>query len=555
MMSPEMMKAAMEAASKMTPEQMQQMQAMAQAMPSGQLEQMQRMMAAMPPEMVQQGMQQMNHLSPAEQLDAMRRNPSSMQAAMSQAQAKLGSDPGYQLRSAQLLKDEGNRLFAAKAYGEAADKYTSAKASLTGNAAPKACDLRKACQLNLAACLLALHRPAEAVAECAEVLAAAPRERKALYRRGLGRLALYEPASAVPDLRAALELSPEAEKPVIQAKLREAEAALAEELGEAPASQSAQPEPAAGASAPRPIAPGSAPDAVEIMPAAQAAPASYPASAAVGGFEGFGGGGAGGTTPADQARQMRTTAAMLRANPSMAQQMMASAASMTPEHLETAARMSGQQLPAGMRLTPEMARAAAAGVSAMSPDDLERMADQVEAGTLHPGMMGGMGGMGGGGAPPGGMEEAMRMMQANPDLMKTAMDMMGSMPAEQIAAMQRSMMGGGAFPGVSPPAAPPNPAMMEMMKSMMKNISPEQMAAMSRMAGRDLSPAEAQALSERMRGMSDAQMRGVLMASSYAARGWAALQAARRWLAANPMVFAALMVLLLAVLARRFGLL
>ena len=71
--------------------------------------------------------------------------------------------------------------------------------------------------------------------------------------------------------------------------------------------------------------------------------------------------------------------------------------------------MAGQQLPPGV--TPEMARAAAAGMAAMSPNDLERMADQVEAGALDPGMPGGMGGLGGG-APPASMEEAMRMMQA-----------------------------------------------------------------------------------------------------------------------------------------------
>lgn len=41
--------------------------------------------------------------------------------------------------------------------------------------------------------------------------------------------------------------SPEAEKPVIRAKLQEAEAALAEELGEAPAVRPAGPAPVAGA--------------------------------------------------------------------------------------------------------------------------------------------------------------------------------------------------------------------------------------------------------------------------------------------------------------------
>lgn len=70
-----------------------------------------------------------------------------------------------------------------------------------------------------------------------------------------------------------------------------------------------------------------------------------------------------------------------------------------------------------------------------------------------------------------------------------------------------------------------------------------------------VAPPQAEALAERMRGMSDAQISGVLMASGYAARAWAALQAARAWLAANPLVAVALLVLLLAILARWFGLL
>jgi len=36
-----------------------------------------------------------------------------------------------------------------------------------------------------------------------------------------------------------------------------------------------------------------------------------------------------------------------------------------------------------------------------------------------------------------------------------------------------------------------NPAMMDMMQAMMKNISPEQLVAMSRMSGRELTPEQA----------------------------------------------------------------
>jgi len=75
-----------------------------------------------------------------------------------------------------------------------------------GQASLEAEELRRTCQLNAALCLLALGRPADAVAECDAVLRRHPAERKALYRRGLGRLALADAAAAAPDLRAALEL-------------------------------------------------------------------------------------------------------------------------------------------------------------------------------------------------------------------------------------------------------------------------------------------------------------------------------------------------------------
>ena len=82
----------------MTPEQMAEMQRLASSMGPAQLAEMQRMAASMPPELVRQGMQQMNNMSPAEQLEALRRGgPSNVQAAMNQAQAQFGADAGYQV--------------------------------------------------------------------------------------------------------------------------------------------------------------------------------------------------------------------------------------------------------------------------------------------------------------------------------------------------------------------------------------------------------------------------------------------------------------------------
>lgn len=51
-----------------------------------------------------------------------------------------------------------------------------------------------------------------------------------------------------------------------------------------------------------------------------------------------------------------------------------------------------------------------------------------------------------------------------------------------------AMLGGGGMPDMG--AMLQNPAMLEMMQGMMKNVSPEQLAAVSRMSGKELSPEE-----------------------------------------------------------------
>ena len=99
---------AMEAASRLTPQQMAEMQRLASSMPPAQLAEMQRMAASMPPDLVRQGMEQMNNMSPAEQLEALRRgDPSSMQATMNQAQAKFSADTGYQVGLRLALMEAG----------------------------------------------------------------------------------------------------------------------------------------------------------------------------------------------------------------------------------------------------------------------------------------------------------------------------------------------------------------------------------------------------------------------------------------------------------------
>ena len=82
-------------------------------------------------------------------------------------------------------------------------------------------------------------------------------------------------------------------------------------------------------------------------------------------------------------------------------------------------------------------------------------------------------------------------VQANPEMMKQAVDMMGQMGPEQMASMMGSMSPG--TPGGQPhPSAMAgllaDPKSRELMRQMMSNIDPQQLAAMSKASGQALTP-------------------------------------------------------------------
>ena len=82
-------------------------------------------------------------------------------------------------------------------------------------------------------------------------------------------------------------------------------------------------------------------------------------------------------------------------------------------------------------------------------------------------------------------------VQANPDLMKQAVDIMGQMDPEQMASMMGSM-GPGMPGGQADPSAMAgllaDPKSRELMRQMMSNIDPQQLAAMSKASGQALTP-------------------------------------------------------------------
>ena len=89
--------------------------------------------------------------------------------------------------------------------------------------------------------------------------------------------------------------------------------------------------------------------------------------------------------------------------------------------------------------------------------------------------------------PPFGM--LLASMQANPDMMRQAADMMSNMDPEQMSSMMASMQSGSGGPDPSAMAGLlRDPKSRQMMQQMMSNINAQQLAAMSQAAGQKLTP-------------------------------------------------------------------
>jgi len=126
--------------------------------------------------------------------------------------------------AAEARKAEGNRLFREGSPEAALLCYSGALEALDAGGCQHLA-LKSTLASNQAMCLLKLDRPAEAEERASAALAADPGNCKAVYRRGLARLALGEARGALEDLQKALRLEPqsaEIRRRVEEARLLEA---------------------------------------------------------------------------------------------------------------------------------------------------------------------------------------------------------------------------------------------------------------------------------------------------------------------------------------------
>lgn len=455
----------------------------------------------------------------------------------------------YVLSASAQLKDEGNALFKAGKHSEALAKYEraisnvgSSEVSSVAALLSEARALRRACLLNSAAAALGAESWAKAIEAATVALAEDPGNAKALFRRGMARAGEAKSkkekkegeeeealAAAAADLRAAASAAKgTADEPTIKEKLSEVEGSLKECAASgaspstsSPSSSTSAAEAAVEAAAARVKAQDAARraeaeknEAEEKKKAAAAAAASAPASNPFAPAGGLSGG-----TP-DPA-QLRAMARAMRADPSLGEKMSAAARAMTPEQLRAAAAAQGLPAEAQATLSPDALSAAGTAMAAMRPEDLERMADAVEASSAA----------GGGGAGAGGASAAVSGLFGGAGGAAGAGSSAPFDPAAAAAAMLK------------------DPAALRQATAMVKGLRPEQLAALS---GGKIDAAQAEKLVKTLDGMSEEKIAMMLSASARFADWIRRAKEVKEKFLTRP-VLVALAVVVVGVLMKRAG--
>ncbi|GMH37536.1 hypothetical protein BSKO_05409 [Bryopsis sp. KO-2023] len=218
-MNPKAAQVAMEQLGRMTPEQMSKLQ---------------QQMGNISPDMMQAAMSQMSSMSDNDwdsmnsRINSMDPNTFSDRSQNIDSQFQAHQD--YVYKGSLSLKEEGNRLHKSGNYAGAIEKYSRAKSNIKPGAGAEANKLRRICALNMASCHLKLNQFDRCVSECTDVLQEDNGNVKALYRRGQAYKGLQKLQPARDDLRKALELSlDDQDQAAMREKLNEVERSLGQE--------------------------------------------------------------------------------------------------------------------------------------------------------------------------------------------------------------------------------------------------------------------------------------------------------------------------------------
>ncbi|KAM1149501.1 hypothetical protein ACFX15_029712 [Malus domestica] len=571
MMDPELMRLAQEQMSRMSPAEFARIQQQMMANPEL-MKMASEGMKNMRPEDLKQAAEQLKHTRPEEIAEIGEKMASASPEEIAAMRTRVDAQISYELKGAQMLKDQGNALHSQGKFNEAMQKYLLAKKNLSGIPSSKGRSLLMACSLNLMSCYLKTRQYDECIKEGSEVLAYDADNIKALYRRGQAYKEIGQFEGAVSDLSKAHEVSPDDE--TISDVLRDAKENLRKE---------------GGSSGPRRgLVIEELTEEVETVSSANHKRSSTEYSAA----QPKETSNASRTQSASNTEFLSTNADRLqdfKSDPEAIRSFQNFISNADPNTLAALNPGNSEEVPA------DMVKTASNMISKMSPEELQKMLELASSSNFN--------NFNPGSVPP----------NVSPDMLKTASDMMSKMPPEELQKMfgvASSLNGRGSsstqgpvtgnrrsssdysessensavnapqdmgetssqgiFPNFrsSPQSSFPasagdlqeqmrtqmkDPAMQQMFSSMIKNMSPDMMANMGEQFGFKLSREEAAKAQQAMSSLSPQDLDRMMKWADRIQRGVDGAKKVKNWLLGRSGLILAICMLVIAVVLHRLG--
>ncbi|MED6152854.1 hypothetical protein PIB30_096039 [Stylosanthes scabra] len=578
MMDPDLIRIAQEQMSRMSPAELARIQQQMMSNPD-----LMRMasdsMKNMKPEDFKLAAEQLKHTRPEDMAEIGEKMANASPDEMAAMRARFDAQIKYQLSAAELLKKQGNELHNKGQFTDALEKYSRAKENIKEIPSSESRKLLLACSLNLMSCYLKTNQYNECIKEGSEVLAYDAKNLKALYRRGQAYKELGFLRDAVTDLNKALEVSPNDD--TIEELLRDTKEMLTKEGGD---------------HAPGGLVIEEITEEIENVPSGNnkssssgqkvVQPSKFGessnSSSTVNGYS---------KTNAESIDKLKNDPVAMRSF----QNFISNADPATLASLNPAQSND---------ISPEMMRTATNMIGKMSPEELQKMLEMASSFQGDNPIL--RGGSSNSPFNPGSIPP-----NISPDMLKTASDMIGKMPPDELQKMfemASSLNGRGSVPLSTPvdntesssrsdlpssstsrtsisgessssqnvfpnmrSASQPNftssttdlqeqmrnqmkdPAMRQMFSSMIKNMSPEMMANMGEQFGFKLSPEDAARAQEAMSSLSPESLDKMMVWADRVQRGVEGAKKTKNWLLGKPGMILAICMLILAIILHRFG--